>query len=244
MTNKSYKCPLCTKKYVEKQSLYNHLDREHKEQLEGLSPAHWYFDWRNKNTTHQGLCTQCRKNPTEFNEITEKYQRFCSQECKKKYAEEFKKRMMNKYGKTTLLNDPEFQKKMLANRKISGTYIWTDGTKFTYTGSYEKDCLAFLDKVMNFDSKDIMFPAPQVFKYMYQNKEHFYIPDGFIVPLNIIMEIKASDNKHYRERDIDIEKTKNKVLLENQERLNYHFIEIFDKNYKPLVELIDEVKNN
>ena len=47
--------------------------------------------------------------------------------------------MVGKYGKTTLLNDPEQQKKMLANRHISGEYEWTDGNIKTYTGSYEFD---------------------------------------------------------------------------------------------------------
>lgn len=32
----------------------------------------------------------------------------------------FRQNMLKKYGKDTLLNDPEQQKKMLADRKISG----------------------------------------------------------------------------------------------------------------------------
>jgi hypothetical protein len=73
----------------------------------------------------------------------------------------------------------------------------------------------FLDNVMNFESKDIAFPAPQIFKYNYKGKDHFYIPDGFIVPFNIILEIKGTNN-HYQERDKDIQEAKTKVLLENQ----------------------------
>ena len=242
--NKSFKCPMCDKKYIEKKSLYLHLDEKHKEQLEGLTPAHWYFDFRNKNLTHKGKCTQCKIKPTEFNETTEKYNRFCSDNCKEKYKEEFKKRMMKKYGKTTLLDDPEFQKKMLANRKISGTYIWTDGKKFTYTGSYEKNCLEFLDKILNLPSSEVFFPAPQIFKYEIEGKEHFYIPDFFLSSYNIIGEIKASDNNHYRARDIKVEQLKDKILLENQSSLNYTYIKIFDKKYDELVELIESIKNS
>lgn len=238
----SFKCPLCPKKYVSKQSLYDHLDSEHKEQLNGLSPAHFYFDWRNKNTTHKGKCIQCGK-PTEFNEDTEKYDRLCSEKCKKAYREEFKKRMLKKYGKTTLLNDPEQQKKMLANRKISGTYIWTDGTKFTYTGTYEKDCLEYLDKILQFKSTDIMFPAPQIFKYKSEGKEHFYIPDGYIVPYKIIIEVKGTNN-HYQQRDYETkEKIKDKILTESQEEFDYTYVKVINKNYDDLLETIENIRN-
>jgi len=48
----------------------------------------------------------------------------------------FKKRMIGKYGKPYLTNDPEQQKKMLANRKISGVYQWSDGSgALPYTGT-------------------------------------------------------------------------------------------------------------
>ena len=65
--------------------------------------------------------------------------------------------MIKVYGKETLLDDIDWQNdKMLANRKISGKYKWSDGTYKTYVGSYEKKFLEFADKVMNIDSKDIM----------------------------------------------------------------------------------------
>lgn len=239
--NKTFKCPFCEKKYVSKSGLYEHMETNHNEQLEGLSPAHYYFDYRNKNTTHKGLCTQCRKKPTEFNEKTEKYNRFCSEKCKNAYREEFKKRMINKYGKVTLLNDPEMQKKMLANRKISGTYTWSDGTKFTYTGSYEKDCLEFLDKVLNLPSKEVFFPAPQIFQYEYEGKNHFYMPDFFLSCYNIIGEIKGTNN-HYQKRDIEIQNTKEKTVRNSEKELGLHYIIVYDKKYDELLKLIENCK--
>jgi len=243
MKTKTFKCPLCGKTYVEKNGLYGHLDNKHKEQLEGLTPAHWFFDWRHKNTTHKGKCVICR-NETSFNEKIEKYERFCSEKCKKAYVEEFRKRMMKKYGKTTLLNDPEFQKKMLKNRKISGVYTWSDGTKFDYVGSYEKDCLMYLDKVIHYPSKNVFFPAPMCFKYENNGKEHFYIPDGYLDDINLIIEIKASDNKHYRERDIDIEKIKDSIFNESGSELQYNYIKVFDKKYDELLHKIEELKED
>ena len=43
------------------------------------------------------------------------------------YREQFKKRMIDKYGRVHLLNDPEQQRKMLQNRKISGYVEFKDG---------------------------------------------------------------------------------------------------------------------
>jgi len=241
MNNKSYKCIFCSKAYVSKPALYEHMEKNHKEQLEGLTPAHYYFDYRNKNTTHKGLCVQCRKNPTEFNEKTEKYNRFCSDKCKTAYRNEFKKRMINKYGKVTLLDDVNMQKRMLANRKISGTYTWSDGTKFTYTGSYEKDCLEFLDTILNLPSKEVFFPAPQIFQYEFEGKNHFYMPDFFLSCYNIIGEVKGTNN-HYQKRDIEIQNLKEEVVRNSEKELGLHYVMVFDKKYDELMEAINEYK--
>ena len=47
VNKKSFKCPLCDKKYVTKQSLYDHMENNHKENLLGLTACHYYFDCRN-----------------------------------------------------------------------------------------------------------------------------------------------------------------------------------------------------
>lgn len=236
MNNKYFKCPFCSKKYINKNSLYEHMDNIHNEQLNGLTPAHFYFNYRNHKT--EGKCIIC-KGPTKFNEETERYDRLCSEKCKEKYIKMFKERMIKKYGKDNLLNDPEMQKKMLASRKISGTYIWTDKTKYTYTGSYEKDMLQYLDKILNFESKDVISPAPQIFKYEYEGKEHFYMPDIYITSLNLIIEVKGTNN-HYQKRDINIQKIK-KETVEKEKKYNY--IIVFDKKYDELLKLIEKIKN-
>ena len=96
MSTNNFKCPFCSKHYVTKQSLYDHIDGNHHEQLNGLTPAHYYFNYKNHKT--EGKCVICKK-PTQFNETTERYERFCSNKCKEIYRKQFQERMIKKYGK-------------------------------------------------------------------------------------------------------------------------------------------------
>lgn len=218
------------------------METVHAEDLNGMSPAQLYFNFRNRYPLYKGhgRCVISGK-PTKFNETTERYERFHSEREKEIYREEFKKRMLKVYGKETLLKDPEWQKKMLANRKISGEYLWSDGkTKIPYTGSYEKDFLEFLDKQLDWaDPNDIMSPGP-TFVYQYNGKTHFYIPDFYITSLDLIIEVKASDNKHYRLRDIGMEKAKDEVIRKTKHR----YLKIMDKKYDEFLKLIDEIRNS
>ena len=232
-SNKIYKCPFCDYKYKEKQSLYNHMEKEHEDQLNGLSPAQCYFNIRNKKD--HGSCIICKKE-TQWNEATERYERLCSDACKKKYRQLFRDRM-KKSGKDPdkFLNDPEQQKKMLANRKISGEYVWPDGTKTKYVGSYDRDFIEFVHTFFpDFNPSDLMSPAPQIVNYKYKGKEHFYIPDFYITSLNLLIEIKSDTNMHYRERDIDQEQEKDKAV----KRTNYNYIKILEKRYDEFYDFI------
>lgn len=230
MTTK-FKCPLCEKIYVQKKSLYDHIEITHPEQLVNISPAQIYFNYKNhyKLDKGNGKCIIDGK-PTKFNEQTERYERLCENpKCKEAYRKMFSDRMKRIHGTDNLLNNPEQQKKMLEHRKISGTYTWSKGnTKTKYTGSYEKDFLTFVDLIMGWDNpNDIMMPAPQIIDYKLNGKPHFYIPDVYITSLNLIIEIKSKDNQHYRLRDIETEKAKDKRIQE----LEYNFIKIYDKKY-------------
>lgn len=233
----TFRCPFCPSKYINKIALYNHIEKDHVIQLQGLSPAQIYFNYKYKKTS--GKCIVCGK-PTKFNESTERYERIDSEKCKVRYREIFKERMIKKYNKETLLNDPEIQKKMLANRKISGVYKWSKGDyKFVYTGSYEKDFLEFLDIFMNLEPSDIFAPAPQIFEYKYNGKKHFYIPDFYIQSLNLLIEIKASNNNHYRLRDIEIEKIKDSII----NKTSYNYFKVMDKKYDDFFDYLIKLKN-
>ena len=233
MTN--YKCIFCDYKSKEKNDLYKHIEEEHEHQIpKNMTVAQLYFNYKNKYLLEKnnGTCVICGE-PTLWCESAERYERFCNNpnhRCREIYRENFIKNMVKTYGKEHLLDDVEQQKKMLANRKISGEYIWSNGTyKTLYTGSYEKDFLEFMDHVLGWSNpQDIMMPAPQIFNYQTKDgTRHFYLVDVFISSLNLLIEIKASDNKHYRERDIEVEKIKDKTL-ENSE---FNFIKVYDKDY-------------
>jgi hypothetical protein len=243
MSRKTFKCPFCKAEYISKPSLYSHMESNHPEQVTNIPASQVYFNYKNRYELGRtnGRCIIDGK-PTEWNEKTERYERICSEDCRQIYREQFKRRMKQRYGREHLLNDPDQQKKMLAGRKISGTYTWSDGSKeFTYTGSYEKDFLEFLDNILGFtNSSDIHSPAPQIFRYKVDGKESFYIPDFYIESLNLIVEIKSKTNNHYRQRDIHIEKTKDDILGNS----GYNYIKIFDKDYRGFTKLLDKFKEN
>lgn len=225
---KKISCMMCDERFTSLDGLYDHIEEEHDEEIpEGMSiPQYHYFL---KTGKAFGRCIVC-KGKTEWNETTNKYKRFCENpKCTNQYREEFKKRMINKYGKTTLLNDPEQQRKMLSHRHISGEYTWSDGTKKTYTGSYELDFLKFLDAFMNFDSNDVFSPSPHTYYYEYNGEKKFYIPDVYIPSLNLEIEIKESDNTHpHMKVDREKEKNKDKMMISFK---NIDYIKIVDKKY-------------
>lgn len=242
-------CPLCEEKYTKIEALHSHIEEEHSDNIpEGYSPQQYLYFMKTGKTC--GHCVQC-KQETGWNETTGKYKRFCDNpKCKDQYRELFKQRMVGKYGKTTLLNDPNHQRKMLANRHISGKYVWTDGTEKTYTGSYEHDFLRMLDLFMNFDSDDVMTPSPHTYYYMYNNEKKFYIPDVYIPSLNLEIEIKDggdNPNMHGKIQAVDKvkEKLKDDVMASQKE---YGYIKVVNKNYdnffKYLLDMKKKVANS
>jgi len=176
--------------------------------------------------------------PTKWNEHAGKYDRILSSE-KDEYREMFRKRMKKVHGTDNLLTDPDHQKKMLANRKISGVYKARDKSEFTYTGSYEEDFIEMMDKVFEWNMADILMPAPMTIKYTIEGKDHFFIPDVYITSLDLIIEIKASDNKHYRERDKEIEFAKDNAV----ERTDHNYHKLFDKDYNGFLNKVRDIKN-
>ena len=41
-----YRCPYCEYKYDQKHALYAHMEKEHEDQLNGVSPAQAYFNYK------------------------------------------------------------------------------------------------------------------------------------------------------------------------------------------------------
>lgn len=225
--------------------LLSHIEREHFDAIpKNQTVGHFYY--MSKTGRDHGNCVICKRDTT-FNEATGKYNRMCTRdECREKSREIFAKRMIGKYGKVSILDDPEQQKKMLANRSISGKYKWSDGKEFTYTGSYEKDFLQFLDLFMGFESNDVMAPSPHTYYYMYEGKKKFYIPDFFIPSLNMEIEVKEGSlnpNTHHKIQAVDKvkEKLKDEVLM-SQKHVSY--VKVLDKQYNNFMATLINMKKH
>ena len=154
--------------------------------------------------------------------------------------------MVGKYGKTTLLNDPDHQRKMLSHRKISGVYRWSDNPniEISYTGSYELDFLKFLDIAMDFDGEDVIGPSPHTYYYIYEGKKHFYFPDFFIPSLNLEVEIKdGGDNPNTHHKIVEVDKVKEKlkdeVITKNG---TFSYIKIVNKEYRKFFTFLEKSK--
>lgn len=238
-----YKCKLCGKSFTEIQGLYNHIEKKHKNTIPKNMTVEQYYYYMKTGKTN-GNCVMC-KQPTTWNKNTCKYNRFCDDpRCKDEYRRIFKERMIGKYGKVHLLNDPNKQREMLANRSISGKYKWEDGTETVYTGSYEHDFLKMMDGFFDWDPSDIMMPSPHTYTYEYEGEKRYYIPDVFIPSLNLEIEIKDggdNPNMHHKIQDVDKVKEKNKdeVMLSQK---TFHYIKITNKNYSNFFDFLKEIK--
>lgn len=238
-SERKFKCPYCNYKGT-RERLVSHVENNHKEMIpEGYTAARVVFN--SINHKEVGHCVQCKVNETKWNEDTWKYERFCSDKCRDAYVKMAKERMVKKYGKTNLLNDEEQQKKMLANRKISGTYKFKDGGERTYCGSYEKKTLEFYDKVLNVPSKDIMTPGPTVI-YDYEGKKHKWITDIYYVPFNLVHDIKdGGSNPNKRKMDVYRAKqsAKEEAIVKQKQ---YNYIRLTDNNFSQLLLILAELK--
>lgn len=223
-----------------------HMHRHHPDEIpEGFTDLqYFYYTITGKKS---GACVQCHK-PTDWNEATGKYNRYCNNpKCKEQYCKVAKKRMIDKYGKIHLLNDPEMQRKMLSNRKIAGTYTFSDGSgKVPYVASYEKDFLITMDTVLGFKATDIMSPSPHNYVYMYEGKPHFYIPDFYIPSLNLEVEIKDDQNgpnanKHPKIAAVDRvkEALKDDIMAKNK---SINYFKVMDKSYTDFFKYVLELK--
>ncbi len=232
-------CAYCDDVFDNITNYAKHMEAEHSDlMIPGMSGQQFIYYLKTKKT--HGTCIVCKK-PTKWNDVTGKYHRFCDNpRCKEKYREEFKKRMIGKYGKVHLLNDVDVQKAMLANRRISGEYMFHDGSKIPYTGTYEKNFLIFLDTILEFPSSDIMSPSPHHYYYMYEGKESFYFPDFYIPSLNLEIEIKDggdNPNGHHKIQAVDKVKEQLKDTAVKLAKIT-SYLKLINKNNEPFLKFI------
>lgn len=240
---KKIKCLICKKAYVNLESLHAHIEAVHGHNIpRGMTGAQYHYFLRTGKD--EGKCVICGK-PTKWNGLTNKYHRLCDNpKCKEAIRKEYAKNMIAKYGKTTLLNDPAHQRKLLASREISGHYKFPNGDVLSYVGSYEKNFLEFLDKFFNWDPNDILTPSPFTYTYEYNGDNLFYIPDMYIISLDVNIEIKdggLNPNKHPKIQSVDKVKefNKEKVML-TQKRTSY--VKIYDNNFDNFIEFLNKKK--
>jgi len=192
------------------------------------------------------VCVQCHKNSVHFNQETLKYERLCGDpKCKEEYVKMMKSRMTKVYGKEHLLNDPDMQRKMIANHAQAKDYVWDDKFKFRVIGSYEVDFLDHL-KSLGWTANDIISPSPNNYWYKWKDgSKHLYIPDFYIPSLSLEVEIKESDNTHPRmEHSREIEHLKDQRLGYETKKTNIHYIKIVDKDYTDFDRIYVKSDNN
>ena len=245
-----YTCPVCKQKYRSLSGWGDHMDKIHpNERPEGYSTSRFFYKVKTGKTA--GKCRVC-KGPTEWNESSMKYSQFCKDpKCKEAYVKIAKTRMRNRYGKEYILDDPNVQKKMLSHRKISGSYRFKDGGKVEHVGSYERNFLIMLDRLLEWPSNDIIGPSPHVYYYDYENSEHdenhegrkFYIPDYYIPSLNLEIEIKqqTSTNEEFNKINRVKEKLKDEIM-KNNSKVNY--LKINDNNFRDFFAYLERSKHD
>ena len=240
---KTYKCQYCEKRFIRK-DLINHIENKHEEMIpEGFSASRLVYNQINK--VSYGKCRVCGKETT-WNEKAGRYNVLCNNpKCKEHMREEYKKNMLRVKGTYNILNDPEQQKKMLANRSISGKYKFTtDGGELTYTGSYEKKCLEFMDVVMQIPSTDILSPGPTL-EYEYNGEKHFYITDFYYIPYNLIIEVKDGGDNPNNKKSVGMISSREKTIEKEHlitDKGEYNYIRLTNNNFAQLIEIFMVIK--
>lgn len=241
--DRKYLCPYCQKK-IPKSKLITHLGRVHNNNLpKDFTPLQTaYHIINNRPYEYHGKCRICSK-PTFWDENKGRYNFLCGDSnCDKEWVNKMKSTMGDKYGAYRPTSTPEGLKKMLAARRISGTYKFQDGHEFTYTGSYELETLKFLDLVMNVKSEDLQVPGPVV-NYDFQGKTHMYITDMYYIPYNLIIEVKdggSSPNKN----PAMAENRAKQMAKENWiiKKTEYNYLRLTDKDLSQLFNIFAELK--
>lgn len=238
----NYKCPFCNKKY-NRNNLVRHVENKHDEMIpENFTALRLIFNYINKKPQdYHGKCTECGR-ATPWDENKARYNRQCNDPaCKASFIKKFEDNMIKRHGVSRISSTTEGLEKMLANRKISGKYKFKNGKEKTYTGSYEKKALEFMDQVLNINPDDILAPGPTL-EYIYDNKKHIYITDFYYQPYNLIIEVKDGGKKpnnrnmpEYRAKQI----AKEEYIIKNT---SYNYLRLTDNDFSQLLSVFMDLK--
>lgn len=232
---RKYDCPYC-KMRMTRMDLIEHIDSVHPEMIpKGYTATRVVFNMVNKKD--HGSCIICKKE-TDWDESKARYNRLCNNPaCRKKYAAMAKKN--TKIDEK--LRDPEFQQKMLAGRRITGIYKFKDGGEVSYTGTYERKLLEFLDNFLNVKSYDIQTPGP-VIEYKFDGQNHKWITDLYYIPYNLVFDVKDGGD-HPNTRNMPVYRAK-QVAKEKaiKDQGEYNYIRLTDNNFEQLIRIMLELK--
>lgn len=240
-SNRKYTCPYCSYRAT-RIDLVSHIEEVHEDMIpENYTAARIVFN--KLNNKEHGNCTVCSKH-TEWNEEKWIYDRICSDKCKKEYVKMRDERMKKVHGTTNMLKDPEHQIKMLSGRSISDIYKFTDGGTHGYTGTYEKNFLEFMDKVMGFHSSDLISPG-HIIPYKFKGQTLSFITDYYLIPFNLLFDIKPggkNPNTHqgmeeYNQKQIAKEKQIEKDGI-------YNYIRLTDNDFSQLINVLMDIKHS
>ena len=231
-----YRDPLGGETYLSERACISAMERRHAVQLAslGVTAKQAMFNHRTRrplgNRTGKSVLSG---RPTAWNEKAGTYQRFADDAERERYRQVFLERMRRVHGKDHLLDSPEQQRLMLANRSISGTYEFADGSRKTYTGQEELALLKFLNEALEWPGSDVMMPAPQNISYVGPDgKTHFYIPDCWLDSLSLLIEVKGELHNGYRARDLAVETAKDEVLGTS----GYNYVKVEERSYGDLLD--------
>lgn len=240
---KRYKCPYCEDR-IEREKLPGHIEKKHEELIpQGYTASRVAFNAINHK--EKGFCTECGEE-APWNEQKKRYERFCENPaCKKAYIKKTEERLYNTRGvtKQEMLDNPEFQDKMLRGRSISGTYKFSTGGSMGYVGKYEKNFLEFMDLYLHVQAQDMRDPGPTI-EYYFEGKKHFWITDYYYIPYNLVFDIKDGGKNpnnrempEYRAKQL----AKEKAIVEGKQ---YNYIRLTDNNFVQLIDIMLDLKDS
>ena len=241
--DRKYTCIYCNKKDT-KDKLIKHIADNHSNEIpEGMTPLQVTFHIVNKHPLQwKKPCRVCQQ-PCDWDENKGRYNLLCNKkECHEAWAKKMDKDMGDKKGSNRPTATEEGLQRMLAARKISGKYKWSDGKEFTYVGSYEKATLEFMDKVLEIKSEDIMCPGP-VLEYQFDGKTHLYLTDIYYIPYNLIIEVKDGGNNPNTNPEL-YENRRKKIAKEKWviENTNYNYLRLTNKDFSQLMSIFADLK--
>lgn len=234
------RCPVCRHYYGPKKMVLTHMEGMHGRNIPAnMSTGKFYYALYHDGKT-TGICTICG-NPTKYDETTGRTKILCENiKCKQVFSERAQQNSLKVLGVRHSTQLHEYQMKMLANRKISGEYAWSDGkATIQYVGSYEHRFLQFLDNFLDFDPLTIHAPCPLVFYYEYDGEIHEHTPDFYIDILDLIVEIKHggdNPNNHPKIQAVDVQKdiAKEKAIHNS----SHNYIKIVNNDFGPFIQLL------